>query len=71
MNKILICILLQFVLFIPFYLIWRNDCKTIGKKSLGICVDSKEFGEYHPYNLEDKSKWELIEIIQKLSKQIM
>lgn len=43
----------------------HKGCK--GKKSLGICFDSKEFGEYHPYNLEDKSKWELIQIIQKLS----
>jgi hypothetical protein len=42
----------------------HKGCK--GKKSLGICVDSKEFGEYHPYNLEDKTKWELIQIIQKL-----
>jgi len=33
----------------------HKGCK--GKKSLGICVDSKEFGEYHPYNLENKSKW--------------
>ena len=46
----------------------HKGCK--GKKSLGICVDSKELGEYHPYNLEEKSKWELIQIIQKLSKQI-
>ena len=45
-----------------------KGCK--GKKSLGICVDNKEFDEYHPYNLEDKSKWEFIQIIQKLSKQI-
>lgn len=46
----------------------HKGCK--GKKNLGICVDSKEWGEYHPYNLEEKSKWELIQIIQKLSKQI-
>lgn len=44
----------------------HKGCK--GKKSLGICVDSKEFDEYHSYNLENKSKWELIQIIQKLSK---
>ncbi len=44
----------------------HKGCK--GKKSLGICVDSKEFGEYHPYNLENKSKWELIQIIQNLNK---
>ena len=43
----------------------HKGCK--GKKTLGICVDSKEFGEFHPINLEQKSKWELIQIIQKLS----
>jgi hypothetical protein len=43
----------------------HKGCKT--PKGFGICVDSKEFGEYHPYNLEEKSKWELIQIIQKLS----
>ena len=32
----------------------HKGCK--GKKNLGICVDSKEWGEYHPYNLEEKSK---------------
>jgi len=32
MNMILICISLQFVLFTPFYLVWRNDCKEIGKE---------------------------------------
>lgn len=40
-------------------------CK--GKKSLGICVDGREFGELHPYNLENKNKAELIQIIQRLS----
>lgn len=43
----------------------HKGCK--GNKNLGICVDKKEFGDYHPYNLENKSKWELIQIIQKLS----
>ena len=43
----------------------HKGCK--GKPSLGICVDSKEFGQYHPYNLEDKSKWELIQMIQELT----
>jgi hypothetical protein len=44
----------------------HKGCK--GQKSLGICVDSREFGELHPYNLENKSKWELISIIQTLRK---
>jgi hypothetical protein len=48
--------------------ITHKGCK--GKKSLGVCVDSKEFGDYHPYNLEDKTKLELITIIHKLSNQI-
>ena len=38
MNKILVCILLQLVLFIPFYLIWRKDCKTIGKDNLAVSL---------------------------------
>jgi len=37
-----------------------------GNKSLGICVDSKEFGKYHYYNLKDLSKSELIDIIHEL-----
>lgn len=49
------------------YVHYHKGCK--GKKSLGICVDSKEFGEYHIFNLEDKSKWGLIQIIQKLTKK--
>lgn len=44
----------------------HKNCK--GNKSLGICVDGMECGEYHYLNLKDKSKNELIEIIQKLNK---
>jgi hypothetical protein len=29
-------ILFQFVGFIPFYIIWRKDCKTIGKENLAV-----------------------------------
>jgi hypothetical protein len=36
MEIILVGILLQFVGFIPFYMIWRNDCKTIGKENLAV-----------------------------------
>jgi len=43
MHKILICILLQIVLFIPFYLIWRNDCKKIGKDNLAGFFTGKVF----------------------------
>jgi hypothetical protein len=45
----------------------HKGCKT--KKGLGICVDKKEFGKYHYFNLEDKSKGELIQIIQKLTEK--
>lgn len=41
MNKILICILLQFVLFIPFYFIWKNDCKKIGKDNLAVDLQER------------------------------
>jgi hypothetical protein len=41
MNKILVFILLQFVLFIPFYLIWRNDCKKIGKDNLALSLSER------------------------------
>ncbi len=41
MNKILVCILLQFVFFIPFYLIWRKDCKTIGKSNLAVSLEER------------------------------
>jgi hypothetical protein len=41
MKTILICILLQLVLFIPFYLIWRNDCKEIGKENLAVSLSER------------------------------
>lgn len=41
MEKILVCILLQFVLFIPLYFIWRNDCKTIGKENLALSLTER------------------------------
>lgn len=41
MEKILMFVLLQVVLFIPFYLIWRKDCKTIGKKNLAVSLQER------------------------------
>ena len=41
MNKIFICALLQIVLFIPFYFIWRKDCKTIGKENLAVSLQER------------------------------
>jgi hypothetical protein len=42
MNKIII-ISIQLILFIPFYLIWRNDCKKIGKENLAISLKERFF----------------------------
>ena len=41
MEKIFICVLLQIVLFIPFYLIWMNDCKKIGKDNLAVSLQER------------------------------
>jgi len=41
MNRILVCIFLQIILFIPFYLIWRNDCKKIGKDNLAVSLSER------------------------------
>jgi hypothetical protein len=35
------CITLQFILFIPFYLIWRKDCKEIGKENLAVSLGER------------------------------
>lgn len=34
-------ILLQFILFIPFYIIWKNDCKKIGKENLAVSLEDR------------------------------
>jgi hypothetical protein len=31
------------VLFLPFYLIWRNDCKKIGKDNLAVSLSERFF----------------------------
>ena len=36
-----VCILLQFVSFIPVYFIWRNDCKKIGKERLAVSLGER------------------------------
>ena len=41
MKTLLICILLQLILFIPFYLIWRKDCKEIGKENLAVSLSER------------------------------
>ena len=34
-------IILQFLLFIPFYIIWKNDCKEIGKENLAVSLSER------------------------------
>lgn len=41
--KILTLILLQFVFFIPFYILWRNDCRKIGKDNLAVSLEERFF----------------------------
>ena len=41
MNKLIIIALLQIVLFIPFYVIWRGDCKVIGKNNLAVSLEER------------------------------
>jgi hypothetical protein len=37
----IILILLQFILFIPFYLIWKKDCKEIGQSNLAVSLEER------------------------------
>lgn len=39
--KMLICIFLQFVSFIPFYIIWVKDCKELGKENLSVSLEER------------------------------
>lgn len=32
----LVALFLQIILFIPFYIIWRKDCKKFGKDNLAV-----------------------------------
>lgn len=38
----LICIVIQLVLFLPFYFIWRKDCEEIGK-NLAVSLEDRFF----------------------------
>nr|DAR83492.1 MAG TPA: hypothetical protein [Caudoviricetes sp.] len=33
----------QFVLFIPFYMVWKEDCRTIGKDNLAVSLKERFF----------------------------
>lgn len=37
----LICIVIQVVLFIPFFCIYKKDCKKIGKDKLAVSLTDK------------------------------
>ena len=37
----MIYIALQSIMFIPFYLVWRKDCKTIGKDNLAVSLEER------------------------------
>jgi hypothetical protein len=37
----LVCVALQFVLFIPFYLLYRKQCKEIGKDNLAVPLSER------------------------------
>ena len=36
-----VMMILQFVLFIPFYLFWRRDCKKYGKENLAVSLKER------------------------------
>ena len=36
--KELICLFIQFVCFLPFYIKWRKDCKEYGKENLAVSL---------------------------------
>ena len=39
----IIMVVLQLLLFIPFYIEWRNDCKEIGKENLAVSLYERFF----------------------------
>ena len=36
-----VCIAFQFILFIPVYVIWRNDAKAFGKENLAVLLSER------------------------------
>ncbi len=36
-----IYVVLQFILFIPFFLIWKKDCKKFGKENLAVSLKER------------------------------
>ena len=43
MRKVLIVIFLQLILFIPFYFLWKKDCRKIGKENLAVSLEERFF----------------------------
>jgi hypothetical protein len=41
MSKILLVIFLQLILFVPFYFIWKKDCKKLGKSNLAVSLEER------------------------------
>ena len=39
--ELLICIGLQLILFLPFYFVWKKDCKEIGKENLAVSLKDR------------------------------
>lgn len=37
----IVCVFLQFVLFIPLYFIWKKDCKELGKENLAVSLGER------------------------------
>ena len=41
MKKDVILMALQLILFIPFYFIWKKDCKNVGKENLAVSLEER------------------------------
>lgn len=37
----IVCLSLQVILFIPFFFVWRKDCKEIGKENLAVSLKER------------------------------
>jgi len=37
----IVYLLFQMILFIPFFLLWKKDCKEIGKESLAVSLKER------------------------------
>lgn len=40
-KSVFVFIILQIVLFVPIYAIWKNDCKKIGKENLAVSLKER------------------------------